>query len=626
MLSLRKFFCRPRPDDWCPLAKFYYADEALTEIANELDSFDGKRDPDRCTALVHKLRIAQDRLLHIIEEMIIILYPIKSERANRDFRAKFPDEIVHDNLPGQLWFGAECLSAGSNIVDHEFESECIRPLAKAVTAHLDYLRSMLKDQALRNPREYTHEIKKSLLLFDHMFANFEFQYVSAMVSVKTSREHDAQQLIAVLFADTLQRALRCHYITQEQIEYFDPAVMFIIPRLAVLWGLLHYPEGALNLDPGAENELSDMFRPYIPLLQNIKKLLKVLTVAELSAVENILCSGEDESAKNKQSALDFNDDNSSKLFIRARKDQTTENADNDSKMENVVKDDNDSGAVEDEDHVNENEQGAGLCFAVEYTNADDTIEAFCVERSDRFDLCGREDIRGIQDNPLDELVCVERNANTPPPSEDELSTFSDSKAETHELVVEEAEATKSVTKTLRTSGDFRIRYVSSDDMIHRIFVCVSAVADQLQTNYSSDVRKLLKMVLFPTEDSLPVDEIHGQTAETANNEEETGVEVNEHLPMPPYVGVRWVPDDDVSQCTSCYSSFTFIRRRHHCRNCGRIFCGSCSRKSIEIPDLGYDSRVRVCNLCYLSLVHPFLPCSSGDEESDNETSSETAVE
>lgn len=32
---------------------------------------------------------------------------IPFDRANRDFCVKFPEEIRHDNLAGQLWFGAE---------------------------------------------------------------------------------------------------------------------------------------------------------------------------------------------------------------------------------------------------------------------------------------------------------------------------------------------------------------------------------------------------------------------------------------------------------------------------------------------------------------------------------------
>ena len=45
-----------------------------------------------------------------------------------------------DTLAGQLWFGAECLAAGSSIMNKERESEDMRPLAKAVTKSLDKVR------------------------------------------------------------------------------------------------------------------------------------------------------------------------------------------------------------------------------------------------------------------------------------------------------------------------------------------------------------------------------------------------------------------------------------------------------------------------------------------------------
>jgi len=32
---------------------------------------------------------------------------IAGERASRDFRVKFPDDVMQENLAGQLWFGAE---------------------------------------------------------------------------------------------------------------------------------------------------------------------------------------------------------------------------------------------------------------------------------------------------------------------------------------------------------------------------------------------------------------------------------------------------------------------------------------------------------------------------------------
>ena len=37
--------------DTSSLAQFYFADEELNLVAAELDSFDGRKDPERCTLL-----------------------------------------------------------------------------------------------------------------------------------------------------------------------------------------------------------------------------------------------------------------------------------------------------------------------------------------------------------------------------------------------------------------------------------------------------------------------------------------------------------------------------------------------------------------------------------------------
>lgn len=74
-------------------------------IAGELDSFDGRKDPERCTSLVNQLRQSQDKVLNIIGAIMDDL--IADERANRDFRVKFPEDVLQENLAGQLWFGAE---------------------------------------------------------------------------------------------------------------------------------------------------------------------------------------------------------------------------------------------------------------------------------------------------------------------------------------------------------------------------------------------------------------------------------------------------------------------------------------------------------------------------------------
>ncbi|KAG9338552.1 hypothetical protein JZ751_025610 [Albula glossodonta] len=41
------------------LAQFFYADEELNQVASELDSLDGRKDPQRCTLLVNQFRSCQ---------------------------------------------------------------------------------------------------------------------------------------------------------------------------------------------------------------------------------------------------------------------------------------------------------------------------------------------------------------------------------------------------------------------------------------------------------------------------------------------------------------------------------------------------------------------------------------
>ena len=55
----------------------------------------------------------------------------------------------------------------------------------------------------------------------------------------------------------------------------------------------------------------------------------------------------------------------------------------------------------------------------------------------------------------------------------------------------------------------------------------------------------------------------------------------EHTPtLQPLI---WISDDKVDKCHKCDINFSFINRRHHCRLCGRIFCGYCCNQFAEIP-------------------------------------------
>ncbi|XP_008840066.1 lateral signaling target protein 2 homolog isoform X1 [Nannospalax galili] len=290
MNRFRKWLYKPKRSDPQLLAQFYYADEELNQVAAELDSLDGRKEPQRCTLLVSQFRSCQDNVLNIINQIMDECIP--QDRASRDFCVKFPEEIRHDNLAGQLWFGAECLAAGSIIMNRELESMAMRPLAKELTRSLEDVRSTLRDQALRDLNTYTEKMREALRHFDILFAEFELSYVSAMVPVKSPREYYVQQDVIVLFCETVERALDFGYLTQDMIDDYEPALMFTIPRLAIVCGLVVYADGPLNLDRKVE-DMSELFRPFHTLLRKIRDLLQALTEEELHTLERSLCVSQD---------------------------------------------------------------------------------------------------------------------------------------------------------------------------------------------------------------------------------------------------------------------------------------------------------------------------------------------
>ena len=79
----------------------------------------------------------------------------------------------------------------------------------------------------------------------------------------------------------------------------------------------------------------------------------------------------------------------------------------------------------------------------------------------------------------------------------------------------------------------------------------------------------------------------------------------------------WIKDKNVENCYRCNKKFNLIIRKHHCRNCGKIFCNDCSNFWCKIPDcinnlkeetwnlniLDYFNKKeqRVCYKCYKSI-------------------------
>ncbi|KAL0227299.1 hypothetical protein P9112_014623 [Eukaryota sp. TZLM1-RC] len=84
---------------------------------------------------------------------------------------------------------------------------------------------------------------------------------------------------------------------------------------------------------------------------------------------------------------------------------------------------------------------------------------------------------------------------------------------------------------------------------------------------------------------------------------------------------EWVPDSSRSDCTFCHTPFTFLHRKHHCRRCAQLVCGTCSH--VEVWTGPRDYIGRLCDLCYnivfekssISVYFPFCKLLTDDSPS-----------
>eukprot|EP00043_Microstomoeca_roanoka_P019292 m.215350 g.215350 ORF g.215350 m.215350 type:complete len:152 (-) comp16974_c1_seq12:464-919(-) len=63
-----------------------------------------------------------------------------------------------------------------------------------------------------------------------------------------------------------------------------------------------------------------------------------------------------------------------------------------------------------------------------------------------------------------------------------------------------------------------------------------------------------------------------------------------------YQDREWVNDSYVKECEACHKPFSVKTRRHHCRQCGHVFCNACSSNTAKLASSKKPERV--CNTCY----------------------------
>ncbi|GBL91933.1 Zinc finger FYVE domain-containing protein 9 [Araneus ventricosus] len=77
--------------------------------------------------------------------------------------------------------------------------------------------------------------------------------------------------------------------------------------------------------------------------------------------------------------------------------------------------------------------------------------------------------------------------------------------------------------------------------------------------------------------------------------------VSEFVPcvkQQPQIGIvkpYWIPDAEAVNCMHCGMKFTVIKRRHHCRGCGKVLCSRCCNQKAFLSYLNKEDRI--CQPC-----------------------------
>ncbi|XP_035213773.1 zinc finger FYVE domain-containing protein 9-like isoform X2 [Stegodyphus dumicola] len=79
----------------------------------------------------------------------------------------------------------------------------------------------------------------------------------------------------------------------------------------------------------------------------------------------------------------------------------------------------------------------------------------------------------------------------------------------------------------------------------------------------------------------------------------------------------WIPDAEAPNCMHCGIKFTVIKRRHHCRACGKVLCSRCCNQKARLAYLNKEDRI--CQPCaeILSTLQNKNPVPVADSQSSS---------
>lgn len=318
----------------------------------------------------------------------------------------------------------------------------------------------------------------------------------------------------MLFSDTLQRALKNEMVTQEMIDFYEPSLMFAIPRLAIVYGLLVSPLGPLNVDKSS-SDFPELFLPFKNLLRKIRELLNTLAPHEVLVLEMLLCQHEEPAnISTKLKEVERMLEAREKSEVSAQKLQE--------KLTLKEEEEEDEGAaapkesvaiatqvlegvlncavnlvetkLADRKHRHEAEAAAARAVVVEIDCTEPEIRISPRRRSSSaaavavvVEACTSEVVASSSSSVHSSPLPPSSPSTTAPPP---YSPRPRQRLKRHNAKRDSRRI------PLRYQKDRRAKFKSTDDLLHRLYVCISGAADQLQSNYAGDFRAILKNVFI----------------------------------------------------------------------------------------------------------------------------------
>lgn len=117
---------------------------------------------------------------------------------------------------------------------------------------------------------------------------------------------------------------------------------------------------------------------------------------------------------------------------------------------------------------------------------------------------------------------------------------------------------------------------------------------------------------------------HDEAVSSAIQQPTESLTSNEPIRLPGTYPPEWLPDTEADSCMTCDCQFTLIKRRHHCRACGKIFCGECCKFRAKLLYLD-NKEARVCSNC-LNLIRTLVDANIQNDGTDTTVTQTTASE